>query len=167
MRRHCPDRSAVGNGLVDREVEPVVSPVGLGPVERALPAGDGESPAGGALPGLVVSTLFIEQDLDACVGRGLEHLGPARSGAPSAAGFFAPAVDLRSLLLGARAVEDRARQPHQLLPPRMPRLAFADGWGASALVQPTTACFVPFETISSNSARISSDETTITFGERI
>ena len=158
VRSDRTDRPAVRDGLVHSEVETVVALLGLGAVERAPAACRGQPPARRALPGLVLDAFLVEQDARPSVGGGLERLGPAGRGSLSATGRLSPALEHLFLLASARLVEDRRGQLVQLVQAtRAPR----------RVVQPTTALSPPFESSSSSSARVSSEETTITFGASI
>ena len=103
------------------------------PIERALPARGGEPSARGALPGLVVCAVLVEQSLDACVRGGLERLGPAGCGAATTTGPLAPALEQRGLVACARCRRGSGSSV---------RAGPAGEACASALVQPTTALFV-------------------------
>src|SRR6266540_4029180 len=156
MEGQRPDRAAVGKRLMDGEVEAVVSALELGAVERASAPRDREPPARVALPGLVLGALLVEQRLDAGVRGGLERLLPARGGAAAAPGLLSPALDYLALLVRARFLEQRQRDRKQV----------GRRGVASALVQPTIAFLTSFESMPSNSARVSSEATTTTRGVR-
>ena len=154
MRRDRPHRPAMGDGLVHAEVEPVIAPVGLGPIERALPARGGEPSARGALPGLVVCAFLVEQDSTRA-----SEAASSVSAQPDAARPPRPAPSRQR---SSSEASWRARADSRI---GLVRSSSSRGEAcASALVQPTIALFVWLETSSSNSARTSSDETTITFG---
>src|SRR3954471_5496989 len=100
--------------LVHGQVETVVSPLHLRPVERAGAAFDPDAAAGRALPGLVVDAFLEEQQIDAAVGSRLERRAPAGGSAGVAAGLLPPALDGLGLLLAAPRLEQRLDQLEQL-----------------------------------------------------
>src|SRR4051794_2807118 len=119
MCRDRPDGATVGHGLVHREVEPVVAPLGLRAIERALAAASRDPAAGGTLPRFVLRPVLVEEHVDPGVGGRLERLGPPGRRALAATRALAPALDQSRLLGGARLLEDRARQLEQVLSRRV------------------------------------------------
>src|SRR5436190_19042589 len=109
-----PDGAAVGERLVDGEVEAVLALLHLGAVEWARPAFGAEAPARGALPGVPVAPVLKEEQLDAPVRGGLERLRPSGCRAPVSAGLLAPALDGRGLLLPAPLRKHRLDRLQQL-----------------------------------------------------
>src|SRR5213078_4511105 len=109
-----PDRAAVGERLVHGKVEAVLALLHLRAVQRAGSAFGPEPPARGALPGVPVAAVLEEQQLDPPVRGGLERLRPPGGGPPVAAGFLAPALDGRCLLLPAPLREHRLDRLQQL-----------------------------------------------------
>src|SRR5262249_50460104 len=108
------DGAAVGQRLVDGQVEAVVSGLHLRPVERARPAFSAHAPAARALPGRVIRALLEEQQLDPGVRGRLERVGPARRRSAAATRLLAPALGGSSLLLRVPVLEDRLRHLEQL-----------------------------------------------------
>ena len=58
---HRPDPTAVNEGLVDREVQPVAGGLHARPVERALSSNDRDAAAAGTPEGVVVDAVPEEQ----------------------------------------------------------------------------------------------------------
>src|SRR5438132_1594710 len=106
--------AAVGERLVDGEVDAVAALLHRRPVERALPALRAEPPALRALPRGVVDTVLDEQELDAAVRRRFERLLPARCRPAVSACFLAPALGGVRFLLRAPALEHRLDRLQQL-----------------------------------------------------
>ena len=93
------DRAAVRERLVHGRIEPVVAVLRLRAVERALPAGSRQAATRGALPGLVLRVVLIQQHVDTRIRCGLERLGPARGGATATARLLSPPLDDLQLLM--------------------------------------------------------------------
>ena len=128
--RDRPDRAAVRERLVHGEVEPVVAPLHLGPVERARPALDGEPPAGRALPGLVRRRLPGRAAARRARRRRLERLRPS----PRRRGRCGPPPRA-----SARPPRSPARARQRSSSGSTTSSSSGGAACASALVQPTTA----------------------------
>jgi thioredoxin reductase (NADPH) len=111
---HRPDGSAVDECLVNGEIQPVIRTLHARPVERAL-AGLGRDTAAARAPGgWPVRALLEEEEFDALVGGRLERLLPPGGSPPVAPHLLSPALENRSLLLDAPALEHRSGQLEQL-----------------------------------------------------
>ena len=99
--------AAVGQRLMDGEVETIVALFHLRPVEWTGPTLGAHAAAPRALPCGVLRPLMEEQQLDPRVGSRFERVRPARRRAPAATRLLAPALGRFSLLLGVPCLEDR------------------------------------------------------------
>src|SRR6266540_2398335 len=86
-------RAAVGEGLVDGEVETVIASLERRPVERTTAVGHLCAATGRALVGPLVGAVADEQHVHAPVRRGLQRLLPAGRRAAVLAGLLAPALE--------------------------------------------------------------------------
>ena len=102
---HGPDRPAVGERLVDREVEAVLRVLELVPVEGALGTFERETAARRAALGGMVRAFAEEEQLDPSIGGGLQRVRPAGRAAPVSSVLRDPALDELLLALGAPALE--------------------------------------------------------------
>src|ERR687887_2819609 len=94
-----PDGAAVGECLVDRQVESGVVRLELGPVQWTAAAFEGGPTAGRAAERRVIGALLEQEHLHASVRRRFQRLGPARGGSAVSAGLLAPALERLSLVL--------------------------------------------------------------------
>src|SRR6266498_1339451 len=85
-------RAAVGEGLVDGEVETVIASLERRPVERTTAVGHLCAATGRALVGPLVGAVADEQHVHAPVRRCLQRLLPAGRRAAVLAGLLAPAL---------------------------------------------------------------------------
>src|SRR4029450_883892 len=85
--------------LVDGEVEPLVAPLHLRPVERAAAAVETSSTADGADPRGVLAALLEEQALDPGIRGGLERLLPTGRCTRVPADLLLPALHTLGLLV--------------------------------------------------------------------
>src|SRR5439155_22731316 len=111
---HREDGAAVGDRLVDRELEPLVSVLELRSVERTFAAAEGEPSARRAAAGGVLHALLVEQLLHPAVRGCLERLRPARGRTAVPPRFFAPALERFLLTLLVPALEHRPRKLQEL-----------------------------------------------------
>src|SRR3954470_18316595 len=108
------DAAAVGERLVDGEVETVVALLHLRAVERTRAALGADPPAARALPGVPVDALLEQEQLHARVGGRLQGVGPAGRRPRPTPRLLAPALRRLALLLGMPLLEDRPRRFEQL-----------------------------------------------------
>src|SRR5207244_13623338 len=116
---HRPSGAAVGQGPLEREVEPVVATLEPRAVDGALARLGRGTAALRALPGRSMGVLLEEERLDASVGGRLERLAPAGRRPPAAAGLLAPALDLLALTSRPGLLEHGLHHGEELRRPRV------------------------------------------------